>query len=110
MKNATSTDTAKNPKFGKFEERVARRIAAYLRKSETRTPKKWEVIYIDYKNDPSPTIARLGNGRLVDRSGQTDRRAFKNLLALGYVKHSPNGHCWLTKAGAKKLDLKTGAR
>ena len=90
-------------KFGKFEERLARRIARYLRTSKTRTPKKWEVILTDNKNDP-PTTWKKDGGFIAHR-GATDRRAFKNLVALGFVEHSQNGHCWLTKAGAKKLRL-----
>lgn len=96
------------PTFGPFEERVARRIAAHLERTKTCTPKKWQVIERDYKNDPHPSIVTQKGGRWVDRGGATDRRAFKNLVALGLVEHSRNGHCWLTRKCEKKLGLLRG--
>lgn len=90
--------------FGQFERRLARRIGFYCR-MHTRTPKKWEVVFADYMNDPTTT--HLKNGGVRSHTGATDRRAFKNLVALGLVEHSRNGHCWLTRAGNKKLGYKT---
>jgi hypothetical protein len=82
-------------KFGRFEKRLARRIRAYERKHR-RTPKRWEVIERDLRNDPAPSYR---SGRTIFHDGLTDRRAFDNLVRMELILHSRNGHCWLTDKG-----------
>lgn len=92
----------KEPHFGKFEYRLARRIKAYCKK-HGRSPKKWEIIKENTTHDGvfSPDKTGLKIYR-PGKAGATDRRAFKNLVALGYVKHSRNGHCWTTESYNKQ--------
>ena len=89
-------------RFGKFELRMLRRIVAWNKKNPTCSPKKKQLIYADYRND-KPIVSHRKDGTPIFHGGITDRRAFKNLEAGGYIRHSRNGHCFIKHRGKLAL-------
>lgn len=66
-------------------------IHDFMCKGTGRSPKAWEV-----------GGAIKGSPRYwwqTSPSQKAKRKAFRHLVANGYVTHSRNGHCWLTEKG-----------
>lgn len=81
------------PKFGPLEIRMVERILEFLAKTRTCSPKMHQVVQYDPENDPKGWR----------RQGFADRKAFANLVAMGYVTHRCNGYCWVTDEGKRAL-------
>lgn len=69
---------------------VLQKIRAFMAQGSGRSPKAHEIVPLKRKFKTPADVGEI--------------KAFRRLVALAAIKHSHNGHCWLTNAGMMLLD------